>query len=169
MNCLDFQNEIIDSLSSEQKRHIEGCLTCRIEWENRLFARTFTTAKFNPDKQPLVGLTEKPPSDNWTPPDFCRMLQDVKKEQIVAQESKTLQVRTTLEKLYPDNPGLLKKLTSIWSKLGSHCQLNSDEINIKDFASALGYFPEKEIERMNDELLIKKCLEKIDEQDSGDL
>ncbi len=166
MNCLEFQNETIVTLSSDQKRHIGGCIKCRIEWENRSLERTIITAKFDPEKEPLVDLTEKPPSTNWTTPEFCRMLRDAKEEQLTSQQSKTRKVKATLKKLYPDNPGLLKKLTNIWTKIGSHCQPNSDGLDIDGFATALGYFPEKEIERMNEELLIKKCLEKIDEQDN---
>jgi len=161
MKCLDFVNEIILTLTPEQQKHLAGCPKCRLAWDDQSLERALVNAPFDPAKEPPVDLSGKPPSATWITPEFRRMLEEAKQERLAAGQNSLVKVKKLLEKLYPANTTLRRKLMEIAKKISSQPLRAPGDFDER-FAAALGFFPEEKADKMKDADLIDELKKKID-------
>jgi hypothetical protein len=164
MKCLDFENQIIVSLTTEQKKHLKTCLKCRLEWEDRALEREIINTAFDPANEPVVDLRDKPSSNNWITPEFLQMLEEGKQEnEGYAKDEIILKTKGVLARLYPANPQLQSRIAKIIDKMRSNLVPVPKDFDQR-FVAALGYFSEQETEAMPENDLTQKILEKIEDQ-----
>lgn len=164
MKCLDLEQENILSLMPDQQRHLDSCPKCRLAWEDRALEREIINAPFDPSKEPVVDLTGKPPTTEWITPAFRQMLQAAKEEQLAAREGSLDRVNALLQKLYPANLALRRKLSGIAEKLSSKLHPAPADFNER-FVAALGMFPEEKAEKMQNAELVNELKKKIGSSD----
>lgn len=85
MKCIDFENEIILTLSPLQRTHLAICPKCRLRWEEHALERAIINKPFDPVAEPDVDLAEKPFSASWVTPEFKRMLLEGQQHQTIKQ------------------------------------------------------------------------------------
>ena len=78
MNCINFEKEIIVSLTPKQKKHMQTCRECRRQWQELFYEQAVVNAFFDQSKELVVDIMGKPPSDSWLTPAFLEQLQKAK-------------------------------------------------------------------------------------------
>jgi hypothetical protein len=91
MKCIDFDNEIILTLSPLQRAHLAICPKCRLRWDEQTLERAIINKPFNPEAEPDVDLGDKPFSNGWVTPEFKRMLSEGQPRQTITQKSQSNQ------------------------------------------------------------------------------
>ena len=160
MECIDFKNEIIVDLTPEQEKHLAVCLRCRLQWEDSALERTIIHTPFDAANEPVVDLTDKPPTASWVNPEFLLKLREAKKLQNSANAGAMDKVDKLLAKLYPANIELKKKLCDIAGRIRSQLHPAPKDFDER-FAAAISLFPEDETVKMSKEELTGKISDRI--------
>lgn len=161
MECIDFKNKIVLTLTARQQGHLAVCPTCRLQWEELAVERSIINQPFDSATEPDIDLADKPLSIEWLTPEFQRMLLDSKRQQGIQQSVQLKKVQSVLASLYPANSSLCDKFSAIAARISSQLPFSSDDFDHR-FATVLGYFSEEEASNMSEEELAEKMAEKLE-------
>lgn len=164
MNCIDFTDGIIPELNEKQREHLRHCPECRLRWDETAPLRAMVETPFDPAKEPLVELSDKPPSSNWLTAEFRKELAEARQEATDAKaDSRAESILALLTRLYPGNRPLQQKLAAIAAGIKGKSAPEQQGFNER-FVATLAYFPEQEVKKLGPEELGEKIAEKLNNQ-----